>query len=711
MSPRQSILTRLYVVLTLLLLLPAGVAVQLARIYVAEGAALREAGEQQAAATRDIPAVRGAILDREGRALAVTTARFDVAVDPTAPGFSDRAEELYRTLAAHTGESARLYRRRVADRASRQYALLARSVAEPAKEALDDAGIPGVLTEARLARRYTYGRTASHVLGHVDRDGRGIAGVEQIQDAFLQGEPGRRSVQRDRRGLVRAVADAAVVEPQHGEHIVLTLDLVRQTILEEELKKGVIEAGARWGTAIALDPKTGAILALANYPDYDPNRAAAFSEAARRNHALTDQLEPGSTFKLVTAVAALETGTVTERDTIDTGQGYIRLGGRTMRDSHAYGRIPFGEAITHSSNVAMAKVALQMDGADLYRKARDFGFGMETAIDLPGETAGVLRHPDTWSGSTKTSLAIGYAVSATPLQIVTAYSALANGGLLVSPYVVQERRSLQGEVRWSAREARRDSVRRVFQPETAARLMPYFERVVSDEGTAVKAAVEGLRIAGKTGTARVAEGGGYSRRYRASFVGTFPAEAPEVALVVVMDTPQKSIYGGQVSAPVFSATARRWVGTFPSVAERMAPVRPLPRRDTAFVRAVDRLPAAVAAARLRADGFRVALSRRLRADRWAPVGEQWPGPGARAALREEIRLREADRPALASSEADSAAAAPVMPDLAGLSARQAVAWLAALGVEARLVGTGAVAEQVPAAGRPVRGAATLTLQS
>ena len=710
MSPRESILTRLYVVLTLLLLLPAGVAVQLARIYVAEGTALREAGEQQAAATRDIPAVRGAILDREGRALAVTTARFDVAVDPTAPGFDARAEELYRIMAQHTGESARAYRRRVADRASRQYALLARSVAEPAKEALDDADIPGVLTEARLARRYTYGRTASHVLGHVDRDGRGIAGVEQVQNDYLQGEPGRRSVQRDRRGLVRAVADAAVVEPRHGEQVVLTLDLVRQTILEEELKKGVIEAGARWGTAVAMDPRTGAVLALANYPDYDPNRAGAFSEDARRNHALADQLEPGSTFKLVTAVAALESGTVTAQDTIDTGQGYIVLGGRTMRDSHAYGRIEFGEAITHSSNVAMAKVALQMDGGALYTKARDFGFGMETAIDLPGETSGVLRRPERWSGSTKTSLAIGYALSATPLQIVTAYCALANGGLLVSPYVVQERRSLQGEVLWDAAVARRDSVRRVFDPEIAADLMPYFERVVSREGTAVKASVEGLRIAGKTGTARVAEGGGYSGRYRASFVGAFPAEAPEVALVVVMDTPSKSIYGGQVSAPVFGAVARRWVGTFPAVAERMAPVRPLPRLDTAFVRAVSDLPAAVAAARLRADGFDVAPDRHLRADRWATVGEQWPGPGARAGLAERVRLHAAARPA-DGAPADSTADAPRMPDLAGLSARQAVAWLAALGVEARLVGSGTVAAQTPAAGQPVRAAATLTLQS
>ena len=707
MSTRDSIHTRLYLVLTLLLLLPAGVALQLARIYVADGTELREAGEQQAAATRDIPAVRGAILDREGRALAVTTARFDVAVDPTAPGFDAQAEELYRIMAAHTGESARTYRQRVKQRASRQYALLARSVAERAKEALDDAQIPGVITEARLARRYTYGRTASHVLGHVDRDGRGIAGVEQIQNAFLQGEPGRRSVQRDRRGLVRAVADAAVVEPQHGERVVLTLDLVRQTILEEELKKGVLEAGARWGTAVAMDPRTGAVLALANYPDYDPNRAAAFSEAARRNHALTDQLEPGSTFKLITAVAALESGTVSVQDTIDTGQGWIRLGSRTMRDSHAYGRIAFGEAITHSSNVAMAKVALQMDGADLYTKARAFGFGMETAIDLPGETSGVLRRPESWSGSTKTSLAIGYAVSATPLQIVTAYCALANGGLLVSPYVVQQRRSLQGEVLWDAAVARRDSVRRVFQPETAEALMPYFERVVSREGTAVKASVEGLRIAGKTGTARVAEGGGYSGRYRASFVGAFPAEAPEVALIVVMDTPTKSIYGGQVSAPVFGAVARRWVGTFPAVAERMAPMRPLPRLDTAAVRGIDGLPAAIASARLRADGFPVVLSRSLRAHPWAAVGEQRPGPGARTALAERVRLDEA--PGLPPS--DTAAAAPVMPDLGGLSARQAVAWLAALGVQARLVGAGTVQQQVPAAGRALQPTATLTLQS
>ncbi|NNF59660.1 MAG: PASTA domain-containing protein [Rhodothermaceae bacterium] len=691
-------LSRLYIVMAAVLLLPAGVAFQLVRIHLGEGSELRAQGERQASSFVELAATRGSIYDRAGRALVVNTARYEVAADPTVAGFEERADELYTLLGELTERRAAHFRQRVANRASRQYVLLVRNLDEASKEQLDAGGFPGLLVKGSFARRYNYARTASHVLGHVDADLAGIAGLEQQYDEFLSGEPGRQAVQRDRRGIVKALVGGSVVEPKHGEHLVLTLDLVRQAILEEELARGVAEAGAQWGTAIAMDPRTGAILAMANVPDYDPNRAATFSEAARRNHAVTDRIEPGSTFKLVTAVAALETDTLSPEDTIDTGEGWAVFYGRTMRDSHGYGRIPFGEAITVSSNVGMARTAVQMEPSDLYQHARALGFGSPTWIDLPGEVAGRLKRPEEFSGLTLPWMSTGYEVEATPLQVLTAYCALANGGLLVKPYLVAERRTVQGRTIW---EARQDSIRRAFDAETAERLMPYFERVVSEDGTARRAAVEGLRIAGKTGTAQTASGGTYARRYRASFVGFFPVEAPEVALLVVLNAPQNGSYGGAVAAPIFGEVARRWVGTFPTIAERVAPSTPLPERNEAVVPSVDSLPALLAESRLYADGFPV---RRARDAAWQPVAAQQPLGGERAPVRHAIRLTAADAP-----RSNEAPVEVVMPDLTGLSARHAVAWLASLGAIARVQGSGTITAQSPSAGAALPSQAVLTL--
>ncbi len=675
-----------------LLVLPGLVVVQMARLHLNEGAELRARGERQAESVIELAAQRGAILDRMGRALAVNTARYEVAADPTVAGFDARADELYDLLGRLTGRGADPFRRRVRDRASRQYVVLVRDLDEASKDRLDAADFDGLIVHGSYRRRYNYGTHAAHVLGHVTRDMHGVAGLEMVLDEALQGTPGRQAVQRDRRGVVKAVVGGTRVEPRNGDNVVLTIDLVRQAILEEELAKGVAEAGAAWGTAVALDPHTGAILALANVPTFDPNRAGAFSDAARRNHAVVDRIEPGSTFKLVTAVAALESGAIRPADTFDTGQGWHVFHGRTMKDSHGYGQISFGEAIVKSSNIGMALAAERMGKGPLYRAARDLGFGQPTFVDLPGEVAGTLRKPEDWGTLTLPWMSTGYSVEVTPLQIATAYAALANGGLLVRPYVVQERRNAAtGEVVW---EAKQDSVRRAFRAETAEALMPYFERVVSREGTAPRAAVEGLRVAGKTGTAQRATGGGYSRTYRASFVGMFPVEAPEVVLAIILDRPTNGFYGGSVAAPIFGQVARRWVGTFPTVAERVAPAGEIPARTAAPVPDIAGLPATLAAHRIEAEGFRVRLDRD---DLWRPVALRGDASGPRP-LSESVRLDPTD------------GETTTMPDLRGRSVREAVAWLRSLGVEPRVVGRGAIRRQSVPAGRALPSSVTLTGQ-
>ena len=649
MTPKDQILTRMYVVLTLLSIIPLFVAGQVGWIVFVQGEALQEQGQKQARSTVDIPAMRGAILDRDGRALAINTARYDLALDPTVDGFAEQRASFFQKLSSLTGTPAAHFRERVEERYSPQYVRLYRGLTEEQREQVGSWGIPGLILTPRFARRYSYETTAAHVLGHVNADGEGIAGLELEYDEALTGTPGRRVVKRDRSGRIKAFVGGNVVEPDHGETLRLTIDLVLQSALEDELERGIDESDASWGTAIAMDPEDGAILALANRPTYNPNRPGAYRSSARRNIAITDRFEPGSTFKLVGAAAAVEQDVVSMNDSVETGDGWAVFHGYTMKDVAAYGTIPFKDVIAKSSNVGMAKTASKIDPGIFYQYARNLGFGQPTYIDLPGEVGGVLKKPDQWSRTSLTSMSIGYEVAVTPMQLLAGYSALANGGLLVEPYVVQERRSMTGETRWRNEP---DSIRRALDQETAEALRPAFERVVT-EGTGTEAQIDGLPIAGKTGTALKVSGGHYSKEQaRASFVGFFPADDPEVALLVIIGEPRTSIYGGSVAAPVFRRIAERWVSSMPEVVDRMVAAR--------------------------------------------------TDAGARPAS-----------PASASSPASRALPEAVdrMPNLSGYSLRRAIFWLRSRGVDVRVRGSGTVTQQAPDPGTPLPRRAVLTARS
>ncbi len=680
----------MYVVLTLVSILPVLVVVQVLRIHLYDGSNLRAQGQQQASSALVIPAVRGSIVDAEGRTLAVNTARYDLAVDPTVSGFSGRRGDLTNRLSRLTGAPRSSLEKRIDNRPSRQYAELARGLSERQKDIVESWDVPGVILEPDFARRYNYARTLSHVLGHVDADGEGIAGLEAKYNDVLRGRHGKRAVKRDRTGRIKSYVGGPVVEPRDGETLVLTVDLIRQTIVEEELEKGVLESGAIWGTAIAINPYTGAVLAMANYPTYDPNVPGRFPTPARRNHAITDRIEPGSTFKLVASVAAIERGVVSLSDTIDTGNGYRVFGRRGLRDTHGHGRISFEEVIAVSSNIGVATTVQDMKPGDLYQYARNLGFGQPTGIDLPGEVPGRLKKPVEWSGTSKTSISIGYEVEVTPLQTLTAYSALANGGLLVRPFIVKERRDYTGRTTWTARQ---DSIRRAFKRKTARRLLTSFERVVN-EGTGTRAGIEGVRVAGKTGTAwKVHEGAYASRRARASFVGFFPSDDPEVAMIVVLDEPKTSIYGGQTAAPIFQRIGERWISTFPEIARERSVVLADAGADPAHTLPtlpdVKGQPAAVAATGLIANGYNVVVPDLVGAA--MPVVRQRPSAGMDADHGSVIRL----------AVADDQGPARTTPDVRGLSARQAAFWLSREGVAVTVKGHGQVVSQSPPPGEPL----------
>lgn len=691
MQPKDQIFARMYVIATLAGLLPILVAFQVFRISVVEGDALRERGKAQSTSWMTIPAMRGRIVDSAGRNLAVNVRRYTVGVDPTVAGFKNDESTMTARLAEWTGERRSDVARRIRNRASRQYALVVRNRELSAAVVAGLRGIPGVVIDESFSRRYNHGTTAAHVLGHVDPDLTGIAGLEMEYDEYLSGTPGRQVVRRTSRA-VRYDAGLSVIDPVHGESIHLTIDLVRQEIMEQELERGVLTSGAKWGVAIAMDPSSGAVLGMASYPTYDPNRAGNYDIPLRRNHAIADLIEPGSTFKMVAAVAAIETGVVAIDDSIDTGTGVETRFGYELRDSHAIGKVPFGQIIQESSNIGMAQVAERIEKGRLYAYARNFGFDQPTWIDLPGEAVSRVKRPDSWSATTPGAMSRGYEIQVTPLQMLVAYSALANGGVLVNPHVVKERRDALGRVTWTADP---DSVRRAFRKETADLLLPVFEAVV-DSGTATQAHIEGVRVAGKTGTASKYIDGRYSSsKYRATFAGFFPAEDPQVAMIVIMDEPSSSIYGGAVSAPVFRSIAERWLSSFPEMAARM-PGRlvvavPDSLPGTPDVRA---MPSSVAARTLQAYGYRTRVSDD--GSGWAESSDTIPGdpvnPGARARV-----VAVVDGPA-------------VMPDVRGLGARDAVSWVQRLGSKVRVQGSGTVVSQWPDPGANVPGEVRLVLK-
>ena len=693
MELKDQILARMYVVITLMALLPILVGLQVLRLSAIDGSDLREVVETQSSEYRDIPAIRGEIFDAVGRPLAVNIERVDMALDPTESGFGDVSAMFFDRLSHVSAVSEARLRSLVANRSSRQYVMLARDVQMSGAELEWFASVPGALPTGSTTRRYNHGTAAAHVLGATGTDG-GIEGLESQFDEILRGTDGRMLLQKDRRNRVKFMPGNEERPPVHGESLHLTIDLIQQSILEEELAKGVARANPNWAAAVALDPNTGAILAMANWPTFDPNRVGAYPLAARRNHVINDVIEPGSVIKVVPAAAAIEHDLVSLQDSIETGDGTLQEGRFRISDTHPNGTITFSDVIKVSSNVGTSIVARDMTDGMMYKYVRQFGFNQKTGIELPGEANTKVKRVERWSATDKSAMSRGYAMEATPLQIALAYAALANGGTLMKPYLVKERRDWDGYVTWQASP---DSVRRVFSRATADTLKKAFETVVSETGTADQAIVDGLRIAGKTGTARKSGPDGYIRgAYRATFVGFWPVENPQVVIAIVMDEPELSMYGGVVAAPVFKRVTERWMARMPQIAqyveqEDVPAAKPAP----ITIPDVAGMPSPIAGRRLSALGLSASGDVR---DYTKAVATQNVRAGEEVLQGVPVRL---------ASAIDSVR---TMPDLTGLSSREAVTWLAELGIEVDLDGHGSVTAQSPRKGAPLPGRARLTLR-
>lgn len=622
----------------------AGLEARLIQLQVFRHDAYTAIAEQQQQARITIEAMRGDIVDRNGNLLAYSVHGDGIVADPT------RVEDAAATVAAVCGalgdctakERKELVTRLAGDK---RFAVVrrARNVTVEQLDRVMALGLPGIDRRTEVLRYHPALETAAHTVGFTGTENEGRAGIEYTRNAELQGRDGE-GIAQVTGGLSRQRLDTRVVtRPEPGASIELTIDLPLQRIVERELQAGVAENRAVGGTAIVMDPWTGDILALANVPTFNPNAFGDFG-AASVNRAVQSVYEPGSTFKIVTASAALEEGLVRPEDPIDTSPGYIAVPGRTrlVHDTHNYGVISFEDVIVKSSNVGAIKTGARLGVERLTDYVQRFGFGQRIAPDFPGESRGIWN-PSNLTQSGLASISMGYQVSVTPIQMAAAASVVANGGLLMEPHVV--RATLRDGERI---EVQPKALRRVIRPETAATMTRIMEGVV-ERGTATRAQIAGFYVAGKTGTSNKAVPGGYSPTdFNASFVGFVPARHPRFTILVVIDTPRAgSHFGGGVAAPIFQRIAEAALidaGVAPTI-DPIPPVFVSPRGPTLPVQRVS--ASAVVPTVMRTGG------------------------------------------------------APIVPDVRGLSGREALRVLSAAGLSVRMRGTGFVVRQVPAAGAPL----------
>jgi cell division protein FtsI (penicillin-binding protein 3) len=634
---------RIVVVAALLALWVTTIEAKLVYLQVFKRADLAARAERQQERTQASPAKRGDILDRRGRVLATSVDADTIYAVPTE---IDDPPGAARKLCDALADCDARERQSLADRLSQRkaFAYVRRQVAPDQAQRVADLNLDGVGFTKESKRFYPNKELAAHLLGWVGIDNKGLGGLESTYDAQIRGKAGTILIHTDARRHAFARAERP---PTAGSSIELTVDEYLQHIAERELHRGVVENVALGGSAIIMNPHTGEILALANEPTFNPNAYRDFDDADRRNRGIQDLYEPGSTFKVVTASAAIEEKVLSVDTLIDTNPGRLHIGSRLITDDAGRnnGVLTFSNVIVKSSNIGAVKIGFRVGTERMSRFVGLYGFGRQVSPDFPAENPGIVWRPEKWTDTALASVSMGYQVAVTPLQMVAAVSSVANGGLYVEPRVV----------RAVYRDGRRyqlapKTLRRTVSADTAATLTTIMETVVTS-GTAKRAQIPGYTIAGKTGTAQKLISGRYSHSdHNASFVGFIPSRSPELAIVVVIDSAKgpNGDHGGTVAAPIFrniAESALHYLGIPPTL-------NPPP-------------PVMVAGRTVAGPAPAVAV----------PVSDQ--------------KVKFVDSPA------------GTVPDLQGMSAREAVRKLVTVGMIAHVSGDGFVVAQDPPAGTPI----------
>src|SRR5438067_8391590 len=637
---RATLHQRIVVAATLFAVWAVGIETKLVYLQVYRHTDLVARAVKQQMRTREAPPKRGDIVDRKGRVLATSVDADSIYAVPSEIGNPD---EVVAALCRAFRDCNARERQTLLERLRKQgaFAYVRRQVSPDEARRVADLNLDGIGFMKESRRFYPNKVLAANLLGYVGVDNAGLSGIEFAYDGQIRGKPGTVLIQTDAR---RHAFSRTERPPTAGATVELTIDEYLQHLVERELHDGVVENRAAGGAAVVLNPHTGEILAIANEPTFNPNAYREFQESARRNRAVQDLYEPGSTFKVVTASAAIEEKVMRTDAPIDVSGGKIKIGNRVVHDTHDYRVLSFTDVIIKSSNVGAIKIGLRVGADRLSDYVRRYGFGRPVSPDFPGEHPGIVWDKDKWTESALMSVSMGYQVGVTPLQMATAVSAVANGGLLIEPRVV---RAIYRDNRRYVVQPK--IVRRTTSANTAATLTGIMEGVV-EKGTAKAAQIPGYTIAGKTGTAAKLFNGRYSHSdYNASFVGFAPSRAPAVTIIVVIDSPHGgAYYGGSVSAPVFKRIAEatlRYLGVGPTI-NPAAPVL------------VARSGSAEGAPTSAADGSEPTVN----------LVSNGP-PGA-------------------------------LPDLTGLTAREAIRMLVKLGLVPRLAGDGFVVSQDPSPGTP-----------
>jgi cell division protein FtsI (penicillin-binding protein 3) len=663
---RQTMQRRILVVAGALVLWTLGVEARLVYLQVIAHEELVALAENQWNNTSELPAKRGEIVDRRGRLLAYSVDADTVYAVPTE--IKDPARTA-AALCAVLEECAAKERATLTERltAKRPFTYIRRRVSPLETRKVAALGLHGIGFMKESRRFYPNKELAAHLLGYVGLDNVGLSGVEAAYDKVIRGKSGRLITYSDARR--RSFGGRVDRAPTSGGSLELTIDEQLQYLVERELRAGVEERRADGGTAVVMDPHTGEILALASWPTFNPNAFGSATEAARRNRAVQDIYEPGSTFKVVTIAAALEEQVMSVDTVIDTSPGIYRIGRWRVIDEfqgHNYGALSLADVIVKSSNVGAVKIGLKVGAERLGLYAQRFGFGRPTSPDFPSESPGILWPAQKLNEDGLASMSMGYQVSVTSLQMAAAMSAVANGGEWIEPRIV--RAVIRDGVRTKIEPQKR---RRVISEETAARMRPILEKVVTD-GTAKLAKLAGYTVAGKTGTADKLVNGHYvGHMQNVSFLGFVPSENPALTVIVMIDTPRVgSDTGGAVAAPIFKRIAEgsmRLLGVAPTIDP--APPIYVARRQDPLTDAPASTPTAAHTS-----------------------SEGTPG-----------------LPGLGPLNTTTAVDTAFVPDLRGSSARDALRRLARLGLSVRVEGSGVVVSQTPGPGTPVEPGVTCTL--
>jgi cell division protein FtsI (penicillin-binding protein 3) len=656
--------TRALILAALLAVAFGAVVSRLAVLQIVRHTELASLAERQYSRTISLQALRGPIVDRRGAPLATSAAAESLYAQPRAVGDPVRAAARLAPLLAMPESDVHALLT-----SQKSFVWLKRRLPPAVADEVRALREPGLAFVPDALRLYPNRELAAHVIGFEGADG-GLEGIERAWNTDLGGTAGRAVVGRDALGR-EVVTQQVIQRPSPGNGVMLTLDTTIQYIAEREIDAAYRRTGSKAAMAVVLDPKTGDVLAVAIRPTFNPNTFGEAKKDEIRNRAVTDPFEPGSTFKIVMAAAALESGVVKPDDRIFGEWGSITIAKTTIKDWKKQGWMTFAEVLQQSSNVGSIKVGMAIGKETYHRYMTGFGFGALTGVGLPGESRGLLRQPGRWSALSLPTMSIGQEISVTAMQMVAAFGAIANGGVLMQPRLVRATFDANG------RELRREeprALRRVVSEETARTLMRLMVGIV-DHGTGHAAAVAGYEIGGKTGTAQKMDPA--TKRYShapgvLSFIGVAPADDPRFVMLVTLDEPKNEKWGSEAAAPIFSSIGREVL--------RYMEVAPRDAQPIQLVTLDSRAPGDSVAARSGGDTARAPIER-----------------------------SETAEPAGAARESASSVDRAVIPDVRGKPLRQALATLAALRTDVELDGHGVVVQQIPPAGAPLVQGASIRL--